>query len=220
MKRVFAIALAAALLCGVLLTLFACTGEAEIIEPSVGETIEFGGITWLVLEVQDGRALLLSEHLIIEGHAYHWTFTEITWEHSDIRAWLNKEFLDRFSAEDRARIAQTTVVNNNNPWVDTPGGNDTTDYIFLLSLEEVVRYFGDSGQLHNRPNQDIWLIDDQYNNARFTRDAEGMTRFWWLRSPGGDPDSAAGVTDGGPVHLGGDRVDRNNGIRPALWLYL
>jgi hypothetical protein len=35
------------------------------------------------------------------------------------------------------------------PGVTVSGGNDTTDKIFILSIEEVVQYFGDSGQLAN-----------------------------------------------------------------------
>ena len=92
---------------------------------------------------EEGHALLLSEE-IIDMRPYHGAGGEITWEYSEIRAWLNGEFLDRFSSEERMRIRQTNVINNPNPWFGTSSGNNTTDRAFLLSVEEVVRYFGDS----------------------------------------------------------------------------
>jgi hypothetical protein len=86
-------------------------------------------------------------------------------------------------------------------------GNDTDDYIFLLSLEEVVRYFGDSGQLANGPSENRNAIDDQYNEARIAYDFGG---WWWLRSPGG-----------GDIGVSGTRVDDDyHGVRPALWINL
>jgi hypothetical protein len=56
--------------------------------------------------------------------------------------------------------------------------NDTDDYIFLLSLEEVVKYFGDSGQLLNgNPNYEHG-ISDEYNGARIAYTLNGSTSEW------------------------------------------
>ncbi|MCL2446967.1 MAG: DUF6273 domain-containing protein [Oscillospiraceae bacterium] len=115
----------------------------DINAAAIGDVVYFGDDLWRVLNIQDGNALIITEHLI-EMRFYHQQLEDITWEHSDIRQWLNSTFLDKFSQTDRNRIVQTTVVNRNNQWHDTPGGNDTQDYVFLLSLEEVMRYFGSS----------------------------------------------------------------------------
>jgi len=60
----------------------------------VGEIVRFGGIEWRVLDVQDGKALLLSEYFLTPWRyiRYHNIFTEVTWENSDIRWWLNNDF--------------------------------------------------------------------------------------------------------------------------------
>ena len=59
--------------------------------------------------------------------------------------YLNGEFYNRFSENEKARIAETRVITNNNPWrQNINGGEDTTDKIFLLSIEEVVEHLGDS----------------------------------------------------------------------------
>ncbi|MDR0220840.1 MAG: zinc ribbon domain-containing protein [Lachnospiraceae bacterium] len=194
---------------------------------TVGEIMEFGGIEWRVLEVSGGKALLLSEY-VLEYRPYNEKQEGVTWETSTLRAYLNVEFYNGFSASDRARIAPTmNNSNKDNQWFGTPGGNDTEDYIFLLSLEEVVRYFGDSGQLANRPSEDVWTIDDQYNEARIAYDLDGSTRWWWLRSPGWLRGDAAQVLNNGSISVVGvtasyvyDDNYWNGAVRPALWLNL
>ena len=185
---------------------------------AVGDIITFGQYEWRVLDVQDKKALLLSEKLI-EKRAYNAEFTGITWEECSLREYLNGEFYNGFDAEDKALIAETTLANNDNPWEGASGGNATTDKIFLLSLEEVVRYFGDSGQLKDRPEGEF-LIDDNYNSARIANDESGAS-WWWLRSPGFDTNLAAYVDKKGFVVVGGLGVnDGSGGVRPALWMNL
>jgi hypothetical protein len=220
----------------------------------VGNIVEFGGYEWRVLELRDGKALLLSEY-VLEFRTYHsewydgavgtWIFTT-TWADCDLRAYLNGEFLNSFSQSDRERIAETQVVNNDNPWLYArtkalgeeendfwlpyvpSGGADTSDRIFLLSIEEVVQYFGDSGMLANgpRPEDEEQLIDDQYNEARSAYTADGHLVSWWLRSPGDSSFTAALVRVGGPIVVygldvvGDRRNERPPGVRPAMWVNL
>jgi len=85
-----------------------------------------------VLDIRDKMALILIENLI-EDKTYHNEWIDVTWETSDIRSWLNDEFYKSFSAAERARIQETAVINNDNPWTNSSGGNDTSDKIFLLT---------------------------------------------------------------------------------------
>jgi len=186
---------------------------------SVGEIIQFGGYDWRVLDVQNDKALILSDR-ILTLRQYHSNRNEVvTWENSDIRAWLNGEFYDEtFSADEKSRIFQARIENKDNEWHETPGGNATNDRLFLLSLEEVVRYFGDSGQLNTRSSSPI---NDAYNSLR-TATFEGSNRWWWVRSPGSGNNRAANINNNGFIDVSGSNiVDNNNGgIRPALWLNL
>ena len=189
----------------------------ELLPAQVGDIIQFGGYSWQVLDVQNGRALLLSERAIERGR-YNKSFIDVTWETSTLRQYLNGEFYDRFGAEEKARIAEARIPNNNNPWFDTKGGNATNDKIFLLSLREVVKYFGDSGQLNSRP-PDARRIDDQYNPERIAKDADGADSWWWLRSSGFYGLNAAYVNAGGWIYVDGNNVNLyGGGVRPALWL--
>ena len=163
---------------------------------AVGEVIQFGDFDWRVLDVQGDRMLIITEYIIERRDYYHprdeYNRTvDVTWETSAMREYLNNEFLNTFSAADRARILEVTLTNNDNPWFGTDGGNDTTDYIFLLSVEEVVRYFGDSSRL-SEGSRGTRLADnviyDQYDEARMTPYINSTRRWpadqWLLRTPG------------------------------------
>jgi len=202
--------------------------------PRVGDVIPFGEWNWRVLDVQDGKALIITENLI-EPRPYNVELTEVTWEKCTLREYLNGEFLQKFTAEEQRRIAETRVSNPYNLWYGTNGGNDTNDKVFLLSLEEVDKYFGDSGDYQNKrrmryegqyPNGKWVAADDgpAFSNAN---DSDRIAKYndaaswWWLRSPGFSSSYAAFVLYDGNVHVYGISVNFDyGGVRPALWLNL
>jgi len=192
---------------------------------AVGEIVHFGKWDWRVLDIQDGKALLITNHIIDQRpyNDYQWIEgTDITWETCTLRAYLNGEFLGNFTAEERAKIFATENVNLDNQWYGSTGGRNTTDKVFLLSIGEVVKYFGDSGQLKSK-NQDKCWIDDQYNDER-TAKFNNVEFGWWLRSPGYGYGNAAHIGSGvypvGSIVLIGGMFTVNFGVRPALWLKL
>ncbi|MDR0222663.1 MAG: leucine-rich repeat domain-containing protein [Oscillospiraceae bacterium] len=179
-------------------------GDPSIVLAAVintgSEIINFGGYDWLVLEKKDGRALILSLY-VLEYKAYNDEYTDVTWETCTLRTYLNFNFYNSFGADDKAKIAETRVINNDNPNYGTSGGNDTTDKIFLLSIDEANEYFSDG-------------------NARVAYNSKGNASDWWLRSPGINSYYAAYVYDDGLVYVDGIRVYYSYGVRPALWLNL
>ena len=176
------------------------------------EYITFAGREWIVLERNAGRALVISKDILFQRQ-YHTSNVSITWENSSIRAYLNGEFYNSFSAADRNRIVEVTNTNENNQYYGTNGGSSTQDRIFLLSFKEVVKYFGDSGK------RGYW-INDQYNSIRIAT-YNGSASCWWLRSPGYYTNYACYVSDDGYIGLSGNNVNNTSGgVRPALWLNL
>jgi len=178
-----------------------CGAPIKPIPVPPGGKIRFGAYDWFILDQQDDRALILTEK-VIEKRAYHHCECEITWETCDMRQYLNGEFYHAFSASDRARIIEVINENHDNPWYGTRGGSSTSDKIFLLSIGEVIKYFGDSGQIITRymyPGcdwcKDEYLpwIDDQYNIARRAVDVTGIVWAWRLRSSGANGRSVATV---------------------------
>ena len=205
-------------------------GESEAL--NIGSIVRFGKYDWRILDVQDGKALLLSEN-VLAIRKYHSENTEITWATCDLRQYLNTSFLDdTFTSDEKTRMAETTISTKDNQWFGTPGGIDTVDKIFLLSLEETVKYFGDSGHLSNRPDYsyqiqgdyDSYRIDDEYNSSRIAVDKDnGNAQWWWLRSPGCRKNDATYIRLAGLVNMGDvliDVITYSGGVRPALWLNL
>jgi len=191
--------------------------------PILESIIRFGNQDWRVIDVQDDKALLISEH-VLEVRAFHEQHTPITWSDSTLRAYLNHEFYNTFTAEEKAKILPMPITNYNNPWFGTDCGPETVDHLFLLSAEGVVRYFGDSKQLRAKNINSKYFINDYFNEARKATLLNGESAGWWLRTSGNLSDLAAFVTDEGRVSMSGDFVHRSNeaapGVRPLFWLEL
>ncbi|MBQ6509830.1 MAG: hypothetical protein IJI07_10195 [Flexilinea sp.] len=192
-------------------------------------------IEWQVLAVEDGRALLISRYGLYAGR-YHRSYTRVTWEDSDMRAWLNGTFFGTaFSESEKERIAEALIPNPDNPDEGAKGGNDTKDRIFLLSIEEAETYF---------PEKDARRCNFTNYGKRGAHaaaaDKEG-NGIWWLRSPGkvdvmvayadgsivredGSIDGsryAAAVNYDGSILTAGIAVNFGSFfVRPALWLEL
>jgi len=196
---------------------------------AVGDVIQLGGLDWRVIDAQDNMVLVLSER-ILSHRRWHYEQRAITWGMSDMREYLNGPFFDdTFTEEEKAFIVPTTVINNINPWFGSAGyGLDTIDRVFLLSVEEVVQYFGDSGQLSYWAGRHMTSIPgpimDEYNYARIATYIETDTAsWWWLRTPGRfvnprEDASASVVSGAGDLIVYGIYLVTEGGVRPALWL--
>lgn len=111
--------------------------------PSNRQSSKKQPIKWIVLEANENEALLISLYgLDCKEYDNHKYSIDITWENCDLRKWLNDDFLKyAFSEEEIKRIKFSELKNDDNPECDTKGGNDTTDRIFCLSINEVEQYF-------------------------------------------------------------------------------
>ena len=194
-----------------------------------GDTLTFGNycqrpIEWRVIEVSNNKALLITKDAI-DCKPYNNEFEDITWENCTLRQWLNNEFINQaFSKEEQNKIILTNLSNPNNARYGAWGGNNTQDKIFLLSIDEVKKYFKDIEDRECKPTnyakkQGAWTDDkEEYlGNCR-----------WWLRSPGEYQNEAAHVYGDGNVIDFGYRVDgfnlingkKGEAVRPALYINL
>ena len=171
-------------------------------------------IKWLVLEVKDGKALVISKYAL-DCKQYNASWTDVTWETSTLRKWLNNDFINKaFSAVEKAMIPTVTVSADKNPhfYYSTNPGNATQDQVFLLSITEANQYFSSDSALQCEPT-DYAVAKGAYVNSHRC--------WWWLRSPGSSQDNAANVYDDGDVNLNGYFVDYDlHAVRPALWIDL
>ena len=199
-----------------------------------GDTLTFGNycqrlsntkepIEWRVIEVSNNKALLITKDAI-DCKPYNNELRDITWEECSLRQWLNNEFINQaFSKEEQNKIILTNLSNPNNARFGAWGGNNTQDKIFLLSIDEVKKYFKDIEDRECKPTnyakkQGAWT--DEYKEEYL-----GNCR-WWLRSPGEHQDDAAHVYSDGTVIDFGYRVDGFDvfnlhiAVRPALYINL
>ena len=191
----------------------------------VGDTIVFGNYhganEWLVLDKQNGNVLLISKGCL-DTKPYHEKDEPVTWETCTLRKWLNGEFINEtFTEEEKTLICDTYLQNPDNPKYGTDGGNDTTDKVFLLSIDEAEKYFDNTAA--RTTGATYYAIS---NGIGVT---SGGSSYWWLRSPGTSDLRAANVSYDGYVDKIGELVDgtiysyngyidANYGIRPAFWI--
>lgn len=243
MKKYFAIAILLILVFAVSMsTVLAETPVTQSFD-TIGGIVAFGRyeqdgneengpekIEWVVLDVQDGKVLLLSKYGL-EAKRYNKKKTDVTWETCTLRAWLNDDFLNKaFDAEEQSAILTTEVDNSDaqgySGWI-TSGGNNTKDNIFLLSCAEISLYL-DAKYMENDDgnNTASRIAPTEYaieNGAWFDdkfQTADGRpSGWWWLRSPGGLQSEAAFVTSFGSF-FDDSIIDGSVVVRPAFWLNL
>ncbi len=225
--------------------------EYDFSKVKKGDIIKFGAyeqdndytngkeaIQWIVLEKTKKSMLVISKYAL-DRLPYN-TNGKTTWEKCTLRKWLNEKFYSKaFNKTEQGLIKTVTLENFDNPYKNTPGGNDTKDKVFLLSLFDMRNSdYGFSDEYgtydENRrcaPTAYTKIHTYSYNK---TKDGEDAC-YWWLRSPGYYANDAAYVHSGGNVDYGdgtylslcvgdSDTVDdfRYNaiGVRPALYIKL
>lgn len=173
-------------------------------------------IEWYVVAREDGKALLLSKYILKESKYDYEEIVEPFWENCLLRSWLNDDFYNSaFVKEESDLIYETTLNNNDNPVWGTKGGNDTEDKVFILSIEEIAKYFtfsfenpyGEDVYGYAYASEDLFSVptnaayktlfdSDYYSNSNFEDYSEkyGFSNDlliglgnpgFWVRNPGG-----------------------------------
>ncbi|MCR5721809.1 MAG: DUF6273 domain-containing protein [Lachnospiraceae bacterium] len=75
-----------------------------------GDIIRFGAYDWFVYAKENDIVSLLCKDSVKTG-TYHSSNIPMTWENCDLRKWLNDEFYNSFSAEERKLIVKTHNMN-------------------------------------------------------------------------------------------------------------
>ena len=175
-------------------------------EAEVGDEVRIGNYDWIVVEKQVDKILVVSKYSVgvrdFVGAGW-----EITWDISGVREYLNGEFLNNHlkAGDEKSLILPTQIATQDNPEYGTTGGAEVTDRVFLLSYEEVLRYF---------PNdQDRMLTTETDKNTTVT---------WWLRTMGKDITYAVCVDENGKILLEGYSTSPFAPVklhaRPAMWI--
>ena len=176
-------------------------------------------IEWIVLDVREDKALLLSCYAL-DSQPYNKAYAPVTWEECTLRNWLNSTFLNAAFTEDEKKKIEITEIDNsraqgNSEW-RISGGNNTEDSVFLLSYEESEQYFDSSFDRICLPTS---YAVSQGADIRVHDDGITESGWWWLRSPGEAEHHAAFVNFDGTRYtnaVGNEYLS----VRPALWIKL
>ena len=184
-----------------------------------GDTVTFGSygdsadgkripVQWTVLENKGGEALLISKYGL-DCIPYNDEWVDTTWEKASLRTWLNSTFLEEaFSSEERQNIVAQKVTNRDNK--GNPGGDPTTDQIFILDIKELEKYF-DSAK-----DRKAEATEFAQSRGAFVDEKEDAC-WYWVRNPGDNARYAAYVNCKGDILDRGNLVFGNTfAVRPAL----
>lgn len=212
-------------------------------------------IEWIVLE-DNGDSLLLLSKKVLDMLPYGNSFDAVTWEQSKVREYLNNDFLNTaFSEEERSIISDyvtvydyveiseaieaSTETKEDGTVVETEAKDAEyeavpaiSDKVFLLSLEEVEKYFPENvkGDHESRSAlvsdyaamQGVFFVNEEgyelfgYKDKGLSEEVIGAGN-WWLRDNGGKETEAMDVGATGIIRRTGHDVgSKKDGIRPAI----
>ena len=160
---------------------------------SIGDVVTFGNYKWMVIDNSQENVLKLFCIESVAEKPYNNDLIDVTWETCTLRKWLNEDFYNEFTDEDKALIVDTNVINDGNEKYETEGGNDTLDKVFLLSYDEVFYYLNDDN-------------------------SSDLGNYWWLRSPGIDQGHAeyGFFDDSLYVNVAGQFVYEEHSVYPCI----
>ena len=160
-------------------------------------------IQWRYLSRDGKNVQLVSEKVLLDYHAWnttdHGDEAYLNYKLSDIRKWLNSDFLEQAFYYDSS-LVQTVNVDNSAESTGITDNQyaceDTQDKVYLLSYKDI-------------NDEDYGFTD---NASRIAYDADGNAQDYWLRSP--NDYGARYVGSDGRVY--GSYVGHSDGVRPAL----
>lgn len=178
---------------------------AQLKAAKKGDTVTLGTydgepIEWIVLSKNKDKTktLLVSKYILTEM-AFHKN-SYATWDESAIRKWLGGNFYKKsFDDTEKKRILVTKLKNKKNTEYDQSSGKNTSDRIFLLSIDEAKKYFSS-------------------DEARICKTKSGSAKAWCLRTKGDAIFRISLVASDGSVNTSGDNEEDDYGIRPAMWV--
>lgn len=217
----------------------------HILERQMGDADVLAPMQWLVLEKSGSRLLLLNRYQILLTLAGD-SNKPFRYKDSYIRKELCENLPLWFEDWELGLIADTHLGETKNPAYATKDDPDVSDKLFLLTAEEVLRYFDPKAYarmdklldtlvpngfgLHYFPMCDAGA-DAQVvtvGSPLHTMPENGRTKVeleicdflgWWTRTPGSEDGAVALYESGGKLNLTGlDAESDEVGVRPALWL--
>lgn len=162
------------------------------------------GIEWVVLEVKDNEALLVSKK-VLTNMQYNRSGENVPFEQTTLYQTLNDVwYYDIFTEQEQAIIVDTVLETPKtekeaaNEGAETPSNTEPKEEVkakvFLLSNEELDQYFGKKKE-------------------KIAKGLDGKNDNYWLRTP-------AFVQNNGNVKTEDILLNQSKGVRPAIRIVL
>lgn len=239
-KPAFWIIIASVVICTVLAVCFLTDPEKKEELPKAGDIITFGTyeqdnvsengaepIEWIVVDVFDGKATLLSKYGL-DAKPFHEDGTKgIYWADCSLRSWLNSEFFETaFSEKERKQIITTRLENHSSASYNVKDGEVTEDKVYLLSIDELYRIFNPEAGLNESVYHNKACITPPTAYAKAQGAWEGKTEDgfpagpWLLRTLGVNYASVCRVDTYGELSHEVSNNYSGCAIRPAMRISL
>lgn len=167
-------------------------------------------VEWMVLDVKNGRALMISRYALDTipyfTRLHQENLSEDTWSSSALRAWLNEKFInDAFQVREQTALIRTVL--------DGSGESASAgDRIFILSKSEVESYFSRDMKIP------CTATEYALGKRGFQDENNGFTR-WWARSDVYSSGESEIITQYGTC-IREAAKDFMITVRPAVWIDL
>ena len=202
----------------------------------LGNIVEFGtyeqdnktettgeAIVWRVIDKEGSKLMLISEK-VLDAHAFDTELGGAKWADSDLRAFLNGDFItSAFTADEQAKLLDTVNVTEDNATYIIDSGVDSTDKVFVLSKYEAEHFLTRRNLGWELAKATLYSqnrdgVGGEYDHG-VTVDPDYGTAGWWLRDAGENDISAMYMYYYGEVCEKGTLV-RNTfvGVRPVIWV--
>jgi len=155
-------------------------------------TIQFGTFEWTVLKVEGEKALVIATEYVASK------------PEEEVDAWLNGDFYNLFSAEEKAKIITTEVE---------IGGEKTNKRVWLLSESEARTYFTTNDQ--RKVGYKGWYLRDGFVSKNGVIGYDKDSDEW-----GFSANVYFNISAGAWQGFGNYLKAGSYGVRPALWLKL
>ncbi len=208
---------------------------STITESDTGSIVEFGSyeqdndqkngkepVEWVILDVQDNKALLLSRYGL-DAQPFNTVNADITWDKGSLRTWLNEDFFNSaFDDQERACILESVIDNgplqgtqNGHEDLSVKGGISTKEKVFLLSVKEALVDYKVIVQLNP-------CEPTEFAKAQGVYTSNGGC-YWKLRTVYASTNGLEFAEDyNGELftHFSSSADEMSGAIRPAIWIDL
>ena len=184
-------------------SLFAEHGSFEFTARALGIACRFIGA--------EMEKLLLAERGLISLHESKFRKETAGWSDSSLRRILKNDFFPiAFDEEEQALIQTVTLENKGIKDSKIPDDKATKDKVFLLSADEVRKYFLEMNSCRT-------MKRTEYAEAQYTHQQKRGTRVFWLLRTRGDMNQVGMDISWGELCLF-YQYTHTATLRPAIWV--